>query len=608
MTDRPAIPENLDELSTDELHALADSLRDSASAELESETPDIEFLSAVADIAELATKRSADERHAAEVIARAQAALEVKAADEAEAALEDEAPAEAEAEEAAPEAEADEDSDEKDEAEAEAVEAEGDADTEASAEVVTEDAAVSEGEGELSDEAVASSEDTTDDVEVTELGDAEQEVKEPVVENPTADDLAGETEGAAAPEAPGVTTTVRVLPGVPGFEANAEINDKIDVAKALAAKWDSVSSAGTGERFAVVSVKAEYPEFAQLETGFNSALYDEAIVAACAPLQPYYGVGVFSSEARPVFDSLPKFQAPRGGVTVYPSPRFSNSSLIPAGDGYGQWTQTDDNNSAAEKNDAYELVCDSPVDYKVYGVYRSMNVRNMDAITFPELVAAHVNQLGARFARYADKLVLDAMISQSNAVVHASATYGATRTILSRFDQIAARYRENERFTDGVILEVWLPRWIRNALREDIIRAHNDSGVPEVIVDTMVDAMFADLGIIAHFTYDNPTVAGDLSTVSGTGLVPGWPNATWYIMSAVGNLALLDLGTIDLGVNPNGTYRDTALNKKNQFQMFMESFEGLVNLGAPIWRGEITVLPNGSVGGYDTLISDNTGI
>ena len=608
MTDRPAIPENLDELSTDELHALADSLRDAASAELESETPDIEFLSAVADVAELAAKRSADERHAAEVIARAQAALEVKEADEApeaEAALEDEAPAEVEAE---VEAAADEDSDEKDEAEGEAVEAEADADTEASAEVVTEDVEASEGEGELSDEAVASSEDTTDDVEVTELGDAEQGIKEPVVENPTADDLAGETEDVSAPEAPGVTTTVRVLPGVPGFEAGAEVSDKLDVARALAAKWDTVSSAGTGERFAVVSVKAEYPEFAQLETGFNPSLYDEAIVAACAPLQPYYGVGVFSSEARPVFDSLPKFQAPRGGVTIYPSPRFSDSTLFAADTGFGQWTQTDDNNAAAEKNDCYELVCDSPVDYKVYGVYRCMNVRNMDAITFPELVAAHVNQLGARFARYADKLVLDAMVAQADAVVHASATYGATRTILSRFDQIAAYYRENERFTDGVILDIWLPRWIRNALREDIIRANNDSGVPEVIVDTMVDAMFADLGLVPHFTYDNPTVAGDLSTVSGTGLVPGWPNDAWYILSAVGNLALLDLGTIDIGVNPNGTYRDTALNKKNQFQMFMESFEGLVNLGAPVWRGAVTVLPNGAAPVGDTVISSNTGI
>jgi len=590
VTEHPVIPENIAELSTDELQALAASLRDSAAIELKSETPDLVFLSAVADVAELAVQRIADERHSAEVIARATAALEVTT--EEEVSVDDEV----ETEETPAEDSTEEETEVEAEAEAEVVE---------EVETPSEDST----KAEASEETIASSEETADDNEVTDLSDTVQENKEPEVENPTADDLAGETEGAVAPEAPGVTTTVRVMPGVPGFAADAEVTDKLDLARALAAKWETVSSSGTGERFAVVKVKAEYPDFAQLDTGFNSSLYDEAIVAACAPLQPYYGVGVFSSEARPVFDSLPKFQAPRGGVTVYPSPRFSNSSLVPSGKGFGQWTQADDNNVSGAKNDCYELVCDSPVEYKVYGVYRCMNVRNMDAITFPELVSAHVNQLGARFARYADKLILDAMISSSNAVVHASATYGATRTILSRFDQIAGYYRENERFTDGVLLEVWLPRWIRNALREDIIRVHNDSGIPEIAMDEMIASMFMDIGLIPHFTYDNPTIAGNLSTVgAGPAVVPGWPDTAWYVMSAVGNLALLDLGTIDIGVNPNGTYRDTALNKKNQFQMFMESFEGLVNLGAPIWRGEITVIPNGDAGAYGTLITSNTGI
>lgn len=577
--ERPEIPENIESLSLSELRALLAVLKPHVDSALAADgEADLELLEAYATAGERAIELAAEEQRAKELRERA-AAVETAMADEGEDADDDGEPeAEAEA--------ADEGEPEGDE---EGEEPEAEADAEASTE--TED---------LSDETLDRSAEDGEDGEADLSGETETE--EPEVDQPSTDDLSGDTDTTEV-ETPGVVTTARVLPGVPGFEADAPIDSRLDVAKALAAKWQTVAESGTGERFAVVSIKAEYPDFADFSNGDFSGLYDDAIVAACAPLEPYYGVGFYSSEARPVFGSMPKFNAPRGGVKIYASPRFSDD-LIPADTGYGQWTRTDDNNVSAEKNDCYDFVCGDTTDYEVYGVYRCMNIRNLDAITFPELVAAHQNQLGSKFARYADKLLLDAMVATADIAVHASATYGATRTILSRMDQIAARYRENERLDDTPVLDIWLPRWIRNALREDVIRAANDSGVPEVVVDATINSWFGDIGLVPHFTFDNPTSAGDLSTQT-SGVVNAWPDTTWYILSVRGNLGILDLGSINIGVSPNGSFRDSALTKRNRFQMFMESFEGLVNRGAPVWRGEVTVLANGAQPAGVTAISDN---
>lgn len=578
--DRPTLPENIETLSLADLTTWVEGAREFVSAQLSADEPDLEFLESFADAAELLGSKIEAETKSKALKARASAALSVET---------EEAPAETEEVD-------DEEPAEEDEDEAE------DAETEDAAETDPADA-----DAATDTETVVSSGDAADD-ETTDLTEVTTDTEEPEVDKPNADDLAGDTgaEDLSQVDDTVVPTSARILAGVPGFEAGTPVESRIQVGKALASKWNAVNGA-SGEQFAVISVETEYPEFANFADGNFEGFYDDSIVAACAPLQPIYDVGFYSSEARPVFASLPKFGAPRGGVTIYPSPLFSDADLIESGVGMGQWTIADDNNPAAEKNDPYELECDTPEEFRIWAVYKSMNIRNLDAQTFPELVAAHTNQLGARFARYAEKLLLNAMIARSDEEVHASATYGASRTILSRFDQISARFRENERLDDSGILDGWFPRWIRDALREDVIRAANDSGIPEVVVDATIKSWFADMGIDANFTYDNPSLYGDLALQS-TGHVAGWPDHTWYILTPKSNLGVLDLGRLDVGVNPNGTYRDSVLNKRNRFQVFMESFEGLVDRGAPVWTGEVEVLANGAQPAGVTAISSNTNI
>lgn len=571
--DRPELPEITEGMDAAAIRAVFEPLRAFADETLASDAPDMEFLGLFADLGDILIAKEAAEALAA----RAAATLSATAVAEPE--------VEEVVEETVEEAPVVEDTTVVEEA-ADATDAEDSA-----VEEVTEE--------------VDASADASEDDSATDSGGDETEESE--VDRPNADDLAGDTDVVEGDLAGNVTTTARVLPGVPGFTPDAPINSRLEVAKALGSKWQTVADSGSGERFSVVQLKATYPDFADFTDGNFDGLYDDSIVAACAPLQPYYGVGFYSSEARPVFGSLPKFNAPRGGVTIYQSPLFSDTGLIASNVGKGQWTYTDDNNVNATKNVPYDFVCGTTEDFKVYGVYKSMTIRNLDAITFPELVAAHQNQLGARFARYAETLILDAMVAQADQNVNASATYGASRTVLSRLSQITGQFREKERLDDSGLLDIWLPRWIRDGLREDVIRAANDSGVPEVVADATIASWFADFGAVPHFTYDAPTAYGNITPQTG-GVVNGWPDTFWYILSPKGNLGMLDLGTIDIGVNPTGTYRDTTLVSRNRFQLFMESFEGLVNRGAPVWRGSIEFLPNGAQPAGVTAISSNTGI
>lgn len=334
--DRPELPESIESLSLDELKTLLEQLRPYATETLAADEPDIEFLETFADVTEKVAAEVTAGRKLAAAKDRASAALATSFEDE---------PVVEDAADPEPEPEADEpveDPAPEADPEPEADEPEADPEPEADA------------GDELADESLDHSDADAED-ESAELSDG-TEIEEPEVDKPDTADLSGDTQtDDLAPG--GVVTTARVVPGVPGFEANAEVDSSLEVAKALGAKWETVAESGTGERFTVVTLKADYPDFADFTDGNFGGFYDDAIVAACAPLTPYYGVGFYSSEERPVFNSIGKFAAPRGGVTIYSSPRFSDANLLPADTGFGQWTLTDDNNPSAEKNDPYDFVC-----------------------------------------------------------------------------------------------------------------------------------------------------------------------------------------------------------------------------------------------------------
>ena len=308
---------------------------------------------------------------------------------------------------------------------------------------------------------------------------------------------------------------------------------------------------------------------------FNLARFerDELTAALCAPFTPYYGMSCQNTARRPVFNSLPQFQAPRGGVSIYPSPTLSDIT-----DGTGVWTHLDDANPTATKADCQTIECATPVDYVMYAVYRCLTVKNMLQMTFPELLEAYLNRLAAAWARMAEKRLLDLMGANVDTLQGEVQKVGASESILTTLLRYMTLYQERQRW-DYDSVEAWLPRWLLNALKVDMLHQRRTDGPKTMPTDGDVNAVFARAGANVHWYLDEPgwRAAAHPSQAAGDGNLTQWPTEVAVLLAPPGKFALIDRGELRVGVSGNNIYRDITQLMRNEFTFFFESFEGIVD-------------------------------
>lgn len=412
-------------------------------------------------------------------------------------------------------------------------------------------------------------------------------------------DAAGDTSGEQKRTAPLVGQLQVATDMVSGFEVGSNFESLIDVGRALASRWDDVKHRDQNERFTVATVKASIPEDRRLVEGdvhgnvekmggytfLDDMLVNPDLAATiCAPREPLYDLACQSSTARPVAGSLAGYGAPRGGVSVYPSPRLSDVDIT--NKGVGIWTRDDDADADAVKA-CTVIPCATPEDYDIYGIWRCLTIKNMNAMTFPELIAAFLNRLGALQAQLAETTLLNAMAASVNTIdVHAETKdVGASIAALETVLRTITFYKEQERYGD-VRFKGWAHRHVRDMLIADVLlqrRTDNTSLSARMGAARDVDAAFADLGVDMTWTMDRQTSAPHvwptMTALSNGGAIPEWPSTIKMLISPVGNFKRLDGGNLNIGVTPNNIYRDNNSNAANQFTMFWESFEGLVDFG-----------------------------
>ena len=390
---------------------------------------------------------------------------------------------------------------------------------------------------------------------------------------------------------------------VAGLAIGENFTDLRHVATALAERWSQVGDVNTGERFPVMRIDANFNEedvltqndvvnYAKMGGGRE---VEDLQAAICAPREPIYDLGCPSSTRRPVWNSLRKYKAPRGGVTIYPSPKLAdvkdaNGVGFNANDGSnrgmagtGIWTRTNDANPSATKNACAVIPCNDSVNYDIYGIYRCMTIKNMNAMTFPELVEAFMNRLGALHARLGDVSLLNGMKGTVNVLdLTTSVPYGASIGVLETLLRTISFYKEQERY-DDVQFDMWAPRQFRDMLIADQLMQRRTDGditmADRVAAADTVNQALSGVGVDTTWTLDRadgwPTV--DILTDGGT--VPHWPTVMNTFISPKGNIRALDGGRMDIGVAPGNIYRDNVSNTKNQYTLFWETFEGIVDFG-----------------------------
>jgi hypothetical protein len=416
--------------------------------------------------------------------------------------------------------------------------------------------------------------------------------------------------------------STRVQGNVPGMTAGTQL-DAEGLAQAMLERFTTIRNTGADGVYHVARTVFDYPEHRRLlsdNVSANLSRIDQAIgpeaqslVAAagdagglCAPLQTLYDIPTIGDVDRPVLNALTRFQVARGGIQ-YRQP-FDALSMS---QGIGTWTMDDDiaAGDPAYAGDpaktCYEAVCPGVEDAVVYSTYLCLTFPNVSARFDREWVDATTRSAQVTWARYAENLLL-AQMSAASKVVTAPTTVSAVRDVLVNLDKIAAWFRSRYRLNSSRMLRWIAPSWLREILRSDLTRGHTDDLSALAIADAQIEAWFRTRHVNVTWHLDGLTGAtvngavipnqfyGDIAAGDA---IPEFIDTVDGILYPEGEWLALDGGTLDLGL-----VRDSALNARNRYQQFTESWEGTAFRGLESLRTVFQVRPTGaSVGTIEPI-------
>lgn len=506
-----------------------------------------------------------------------------------------------------------------------------DADEEASDESDEEE---SEEEGE--EEAAAEGDEAEAELAATETEEVEDEAEEAEEEEEQVG--SGEKKAVTAsavsktrplrrPPSPSAERAAKGAPGAPVLSApghldmrGGQVLDRITLAKAMkttATRRGKPSKSVTGveERILIASANYPFPDERRLVSGdwevnaekirqllplsIPGTYGNMALVASgglCAPLEPIYTMPNFASNARPVRDALPSFQADRGGVNV---PAATYIADITSAITVIEESEDALGGTFATKS-CQDLSCPAYTETAITIISHCREYGNLNAMAWPEKIA-HENDLTmAAHARTAETYLLDRIKALSinvtqaaiGAQVHAfgSLVYGITRA--------AAGTRFRLRMTPGSRFRALIPAWVLDLLAADnaFMQVEN-----RYEAQAALGAALERYGISASYYLDDVTGGTSQGFAAETAsAIDDFPDEVQMALFAEGAFLHIDSGSLELGI-----VRDSTLNSTNDFQIFGESFENVARLGpaqSALWL-TVDVCPSGA---FPSLVSGLT--
>ena len=421
--------------------------------------------------------------------------------------------------------------------------------------------------------------------------------------------------------------------GIPTRNPGEAFANRAELAEAMSEKLQRMSTSRDHSSALIASARWDLPEErrlgndAQLNTeridavcGMNAPRYDRdgALVATggiCLPVNVDYSVPTWSTADRPLRDALPAFQATRGGVRFVSPPDIGVPDLqgtkSGAGNATGVWTQATDASPGGATKPVWTVACGTEQLVYVNAITTRVQFGNMQSRFAPEQIAANTQQAVAISAREAE-LELLTLLANNTKQVLASQFLGATRDLLASVDIIRAQYIYSHRLPENIALTAVFPAWAKSVIRADMLReqAHDNAGQLDVfaISDAQVDDWFKTRGINVIWTADalkagtygtgGSAITNQFFAIPTAGAAPQWPGQSsnaafvlaWFLF-VEGTFQFLDGGRLDLGV-----VRDSVLDATNDYETFVETFEGLAFRGVEALQVQSTIKPTGASG------------
>lgn len=321
---------------------------------------------------------------------------------------------------------------------------------------------------------------------------------------------------------------------------------------------------------------------------------------SCAPVQPTYDIFSAFGVQRPIEAALPTVGAPRGGYRFIVPPGFAqargaidvkDSTALATTPGAG-WV---------DKN-CIRVTCPPEVTVNVAAISQCVTFDNLNFRVFPEQVADFMRRVAAEFARAKEIYYLDRINALAGAAVDISASatqtqaYGLTRSLYRELRTIAHNYRKRENMDTDAILDVFLPDVLEEALAVDMT---NDASVGLSILagpgGNLVEMLARKARLNVNFYYYDADVTVDPTfppTEHSDLITPAYnvlPTVARSYIYAPGSIVRPDAGTLDVG-----PFRDSALNRTNDVELFAEQWVEIANPGLPIVAHDHTYCFNGT--------------
>ena len=385
---------------------------------------------------------------------------------------------------------------------------------------------------------------------------------------------------------------------IPGYTAGSPMNDMSAVAEAMSKRLHGLRrvNGGDGEQHIVASVTTSFPESRTLTQDAESnwakvqaVTGPEALVASGGHSAPYtikYDIFGLGTTARPVRDSLPTFQADRGGIRFVTPPVLSSY-----GSAVGIWTNTTDITPGTDVKESLTVTAAGENTVATDAVTLQLQFGNLMTRAYPELIARH-NELGLiQHAREAEQNLLTKIGAASTAVTTTS-LIGFGRDFLVQIGRAAAAYRSRHRLEADAPLRAIVPSWVADAMQADLALNMPGDGTLAV-AQSEINGYVKARGV-------NLTTSLDQNVFGAQGaaaLLEFADSFTWYLF-AEGSFLFLDGGTLDLGI-----IRDSSLVGTNDYKMFVETFENIAFVGVE----SLAITSTISVNGVAAALRDTTG-
>jgi hypothetical protein len=388
---------------------------------------------------------------------------------------------------------------------------------------------------------------------------------------------------------------------IPGYTAGSTINDMYEVAQAMEKRIHSLRrvNGGDGEQHIVASVTTSFPEERTLSTDaesnsikINAVASQNALVASGghgAPLEVKYDIyAIGSTTNRPVRDSLPRFQADRGGIRYVTPPSFAAGSYA---DAVGVWTAAVDADPEEAVKASLTVSSAAELTATTDAVTLQLQFGNLMTRAYPELIARHNELALVQHAREAEQYVIGKIEAGSTAV-SSGTLIGFGRDFLVSVRKAAVAYRSRHRIAQSTTLKAIVPDWIYDAMAADL--ALNMPGDGNLSVGRgEIEGYLSQLNVSLVASPDM-TVYGS----QGTAALLEFPDSFKWYLFAEGTFLFLDGGSLDLGI-----IRDSSLVGTNDYKMFVETFEGVAKVGIEALAITQTV----NVNGVAAALRDTTG-